>query len=1588
MPGPLKLHGLYAKMALLGIGGVLCAAAALVALAVWHSAHNNRLAHGEVNLLIDADLDHITTGAYLLVQTENEAVQQQVDSHLGVAHHLLDRAGGADLAEDTADWTAIDQFTGKTLPLRLPRMRIGGVPLEPEADPAVESPVVDEVTRLVGETATIFQRMNEAGDMLRVATTVTNEAGRRAIGTYIPATLPDGEPNPVIAAIRSGRTYHGRAFVVDAWHLAAYEPILSPDGGLIGMLYVGIKQSAAEARIRQAILQTRIGKTGYVYVLGGKGEHRGRYIISQDGLRDGEDIWDSQDVDGQPVVQRIITTATALEPGQLATERYRWRNPGDDAPHWKTARLAYYAPWDWVIGTGVREDELNTHRAILDAGRRRMTTTMGLAGLAITLLIGLAGMRVAWTLTRPVRQMTQAAEGIILGDLDHTVEIRSRDEIGTLARTFNFMARQLKQTMEGLRKSEEKYRYIFENATEGLFQTSPQGRFLSANPSMARLLGYESPEALIEQVTDLKNQLYFHPQDRDDLLAAVLASDDAVEREIQLKRKDGRVLWGLVNLQAVRDSEGRVLCTQGFLTEITTRKKAEETLQRFRFMVENAKQEIYLLESDGRIAYVNQSAAASLGYSVEELQAGGLGLFDPTYGPAFHAHFLDLKSRDLPLFETVHIAKDGRKIVKEMKSMYLPIEGKEYICGFGYDITARKLAEEEFQRVSRMQSVILNNSTVGIALVRNRVFEWVNPRMPDLFGLPMEQLQGASTRIIFPDDDAYSRLGAEAYPLLAQGRKAAFEIEMRRGDGSHFWCRLEGNALDPAKPHDGSIWIWEDITGRKRIEEELHRINRLHSVILDNSAVGIAFVRARLIEWTNPRLCDLFAFPPGALHGQPMRLLFPNQESFHRSLSQVYPLLSQGRKATLELEMNRSDGAPLWCRLEGQAVDPTAPDAGAIWTVEDITERKRAEQELQRVNQLHAAILENSTVGIALVRNRRFEWVNPRMLEVFGLTLDQVQGAPTRIIYPDDEAYRKVSDTYPVLLQGQKASVELELRKGDGSRFWCRLEGRAVDPAAPDEGVIWIAEDFTDRKRAEEALARRIVALTRPLDASESISFDDLFNIQDIQRIQDEFAAATGVASVITRTDGTPLTVPSQFCRLCSDIIRKTEKGRLNCYRSDAALGRLHFEGPLVQPCLSGGLWDAGASIHVGGQHIANWLIGQVRDNTQTEEHMRAYAREIGVDESAFIEAFREVPSMSREQFDKIAQLLFTTANQLSAMAYQNVQQSRFIADRQRAEEELRQHRDHLEDVVQMRTVELQEKNQRLINEMLERKRMELQLLHAQKMESIGQLAAGIAHEINTPIQFVGDNLQFLSTSFQDLMDLLRRYEPLKTALPPAASALRDDIQQAEDDADLDYLRTEMPKALEQSTEGVRRVTKIVRAMKEFSHPSGEAMTAVDLNRAIQTTATIARNEWKYVAELTIQPDPDLPPVLCHPGDINQVLLNLIVNAAHAIADKPKDPDAPLGRIVVGTRRLADAVEIWVEDNGCGIPEKNRARIFTPFFTTKEVGKGTGQGLTIAYNIVVRKHHGDIRFETETGKGTTFFIRLPLKQDAPGKDPA
>jgi PAS domain S-box-containing protein len=216
--------------------------------------------------------------------------------------------------------------------------------------------------------------------------------------------------------------------------------------------------------------------------------------------------------------------------------------------------------------------------------------------------------------------------------------------------------------------------------------------------------------------------------------------------------------------------------------------------------------------------------------------------------------------------------------------------------------------------------------------------------------------------------------------------------------------------------------------------------------------------------------------------------------------------------------------------------------------------------------------------------------------------------------------------------------------------------------------------------------------INNALQDSHNILFEELFNLDDIQRLQDEFAMATGVASIITHTDGTPITRPSNFCRLCIDIIRKTDQGLINCFNSDAEIGRFRPDGPTIQLCLSGGLWDAGAAISVGGRHIANWLIGQVRDETQTEEKMREYAYQIGANEDAVLDAFRKVPAMSRLQFGRVAQVLFTLAQQLSTTAYQNVQQARFITKLKQVEEELRKSEQQQRQLLDQMSIEIAER--------------------------------------------------------------------------------------------------------------------------------------------------------------------------------------------------------------------------------------------------------------------------------------------------------
>ena len=398
-------------------------------------------------------------------------------------------------------------------------------------------------------------------------------------------------------------------------------------------------------------------------------------------------------------------------------------------------------------------------------------------------------------------------------------------------------------------------------------------------------------------------------------------------------------------------------------------------------------------------------------------------------------------------------------------------------------------------------------------------------------------------------------------------------------------------------------------------------------------------------------------------------------------------LEEHGEVVNHECRFRQRDGAIFWVSRNARAIrDQTGAIIYYQGFTTDISARKQTDDGLREQTQRLNSITENMFDMVSITDlEGNYTYLAPSHA-ILGYDLDALIGANVmEHVHPDD--YQAVATAFAGFLANREdgRKVEYRYRRVDGSYLWLETVGKFIhDEHGNPEKILFSTRDFTARKQAEEALEKRLVALTQPLDSSEWFDFDQLFSIAELQRLQDDFAKATNVAALITHPDGTPITAPTNFCRLC-EIIRKTEIGHANCIKSDSELGRMNPGGPSVQPCLSGGLWDAGAAIYVGDRHIANWLIGQVRDEGQGEEKIRAYARTIGVDEDVAAEAFREVPAMSRQQFEQIANALFTFATQLSNSAYQNLQQARFITDRKRTEQALRESEQRLIQEVEQR---------------------------------------------------------------------------------------------------------------------------------------------------------------------------------------------------------------------------------------------------------------------------------------------------------------
>jgi methyl-accepting chemotaxis protein len=493
------------------------------------------------------DLTLVANNVLSLCRTQNESVQQTLQADLNVARDLLRRAGAVSLSRKTIAWDAKNQVTGATSQIALPQLLLGETWPGQVTDANEHVPVVDDTVKMVGATCTIFQRMNDKGDMLRVATTVVEKDGTRAIETYIPSVNADGSPNPVIATVLGGKTYLGRAFVVDSWYITAYEPLRDSKGSLIGMLNVGVKQENVVS-FRQSIEAIAIGKSGYVYVLGGTGDKKGVYVISKGGSRDGENIWEAKDTNGRFFIKDIVNGALAAKNGEVTFVDYPWKNTGETVPRTKTAAVVYFAPWDWVIGAGAYADEAGQAKVEASASLNQLVLLALATGLAVTALAIILALVIGTSIARSIAKILAAAQRMAKGDLSQQVKVKSRDEMGDLAVAFNLMTGKLNAMMRQVLDSSNQVASSSEQIT-----ASAQ-KLAEGAQSQASTL--EETSASVEELTASVDLVAEHAQSQAAAVEEGSSSMAEVHQSIEEVSKNLAAIAGLASRSVENALEG------------------------------------------------------------------------------------------------------------------------------------------------------------------------------------------------------------------------------------------------------------------------------------------------------------------------------------------------------------------------------------------------------------------------------------------------------------------------------------------------------------------------------------------------------------------------------------------------------------------------------------------------------------------------------------------------------------------------------------------------------------------------------------------------------------------------------------------------------------------------------------------------------------------------------------------------------------------------------------------------------------------------------------------------------------------------
>ncbi len=1160
-----------------------------------------------------------------------------------------------------------------------------------------------------------------------------------------------------------------------------------------------------------------------------------------------------------------------------------------------------------------------------------------------------------------------------------------------------------KKTEDSLRQSERRLDLALKGSGLAFWDLNVRTGDAIFDERWAEILGYPVSE-LTSNLDAWRKSL--HP---DDLSRAMAELMDHLEgrksdyyAEYRIRTRSGSWKWIADSGKAYEwDDEGKPLRAAGTHLDITGRKQAEKALResetRFRQLIENAPEGIFV-QTRGRFAYLNNAALRVFGARSRD-EIIGQPLIERIH-PDYHAavkertRILNEEKRAVPPQDQVYLRLDGTLVDVSVSVVPMRYEGDDGALAFIRDISERKQAEESLKQSEVKYRSIFENAAEGIyqASIEGR-FLSVNPAFARMFGYDspedaIQSITNISGRFMEPADRQRNIEILDKNDVLKLE-----EFKLRCKDGHTIWCRLNARAVrdDAGKIRliEGMI---EDITEKKKAEEALReslaKREELEAIISQSPIVVVLYrmEKGYPIEYASPSVIQYGYEPEDFTSGRIGFLDVVHPDDVDRIVEEARMNFQMGcDDITQDYRIRTAWGDYQWVlNRTRMRRDRNGRVTHGQSIIHDITDRKRAEIALQESERQMRALLDNIPDIVWLKdADSRFIAVNEPFGRTCGAKPEELVGKRDIDIWPKElaEAYR--ADDQEVMQSGRTKRVEEPLEDAHGKQKWIETIKTPIrNERGNIIGTTGIARDITERKHMEEHY--------RMLSDK---SLAGVYLVQDgvFKYLNANAASYAGFSpEELVGSNSTILLHPEDRAiaqQRAGEMIRGVRQTPYEFRIIDKA-GKTRW------------ILETVTTIPYEGRPA---VLGNSMDITQFKEAQQKLEELQALESSVLAAIPHAVIGLEHRH------VIFANDNVETVFGWKPSEiigkdLAVFFSSEAACETLI----GHINQTLQTGSVYSAEPENPLVHregrplysrvtaarigsgagegvvatfeDVTERKRAQLQLLQSEKMASIGQLAAGVAHEINNPTGYVSSNLKTMAEYFDDIMGILQRHRQFlngvrdlveNAKLDGDLPGLMREIENMEKKIDIEYILKDAPSLIQESREGTERIKEIVLSLKNFAHPGEDRFIYSDVNRNMESTLNVVWNELKYKA--TVNKDyGELPEIQCYPQQVNQVFMNILVNAAQAIKTK--------GEITIRTRSINGDVEISINDTGVGIPPEHLARVFDPFFTTKEVGKGTGLGLNVAYNII-KKHHGSIDVTSKLGEGTTFTIRLPVHQE-------